>query len=645
MVPVHAYRADLYRAALGVVRGVDDLLEVERYHDSLRYTPVVVRLQNLFQTILQPAVADDEAEAPGGQVIAMRTGYSIEDPSQADPVVWPAPAAPAHDKTGTCRPVDLGKGPRLGVAVVPTQPAEEAEVVSDLLVDAHADAVLVAIGARLRDIGVDGHQLQRLVVIAHVRMIQKDHESGLSGAAVDLIAFFQLGDLPLRFQEVPIEGSAVRDCRLREQAISQRPVLRGVVAACAVGVSADVGGVVPGAVVHQGPVEELGARIVGVAVVVHHVGGRKFADGDGQPPHVALASDLVDVVRCPLPPAAAAESLTQKQPRDIRRGVLDADARRFAIGKTGDAGRSAEAGATCGFGIEYELSVVSFGFAQPGCKKHRAGHRVGSRLHRLQAFRAGVGRREDVVHLGHDGCLRMRAIPGGSRRCHSFQRRNGALALGGGIAAQTGVASSPAHVHGRPAPWAALALGGGIAAHASVAFLLADVARRGSLAETLTRKQLRDRRGQQIDAGACDLAIDQSSAAEGSARAGASLGGVRSRARAIPSRWARWAGGAILPGWLRARGWSRSLRRNLSLAFGGRIAAQTDVAPSLTDVQGGPALREWFIETIPIRPQRLADCVRRRTRLWTGTSVLRLRLLGPIRLTRASRGRTLTRGP
>src|SRR5208337_2930348 len=209
MVPVHAYRADLYGAALGVVRGVDDLLEVERHHDSGRYLPGVVRLQNLFQTILQPAVADDEAQAPGLQVIAMRTGYSIEDPSQADPVVWPAPAAPAHDKACACRPVDLGKGPRLGVAVVPTQPAEEADVVGDLLVDADATAVLVAIGARLRDVGVDRHQLQRLVVIAHVRVIQERHPTDRPGASVELVAVFHLGDLTLRFQEVPIEGSAV----------------------------------------------------------------------------------------------------------------------------------------------------------------------------------------------------------------------------------------------------------------------------------------------------------------------------------------------------------------------------------------------------------------------------------------------------
>ena len=315
------------------------------------------------------------------------------------------------------------------------------------------DAVLVAIGARLGDIGVDGHQLQRLVVIAHVRVIQKDHESGLSGAAVDLIAFFQLGDLPLRFQEVPIEGSAVRDCRLHEHAISQRPVRRGVVDGYAVGVSADVGGVVPCAVVHQGPVEELGARIVGIAVVVHHVGSRKFADGDGQPPHVALAGDLVFVVGCPLPPAPEAECLTHIQSRDIRRGVRDADARRFAIGKTGDAGRSAEAPATRGFGIEYDLSVVSFGFTEPGCIKHSAGHRVGSRLRRLQAFRAGVGRREDVVHLGHHGCLRMRAIPGGfvlSKKAFRFRcgasRWKAALTLGGRIAAQTGVSLSLADV-------------------------------------------------------------------------------------------------------------------------------------------------------------------------------------------------------
>ena len=71
--------------------------------------------------------------------------------------------------------------------------------------------------------------------------------------------------------------------------------------ACTVGVSADVGGVVPWPLYTMAQLRNWVRRIVGIAVVVHHVGGRKFAHSDGQPPHVALAGDLVVVVEVPTP--------------------------------------------------------------------------------------------------------------------------------------------------------------------------------------------------------------------------------------------------------------------------------------------------------------------------------------------------------
>src|SRR5208283_5408718 len=73
-----------------------------------------------------------------------------------------------------------------------------------------------------------------------------------------------------------------------------------------------------------------------------------------------------------------------------------------------------------------------------------------------------------------------------------------------------------------------------------------------------------------------------------------SLGGVRSRSRAIPSRWARRAHGAVVLGWLGARGWSRFLGRSVALAFGGRKATHTGVGSPLADVRGRHELAVAF---------------------------------------------------
>ena len=68
------------------------------------------------------------------------------------------------------------------MAVVPSQPAKNADVFGDHLVEADTKAILVAIGPGLDDIGVDGHQLHRFVVIAHVGMIQERQPTNSSGA-------------------------------------------------------------------------------------------------------------------------------------------------------------------------------------------------------------------------------------------------------------------------------------------------------------------------------------------------------------------------------------------------------------------------------------------------------------------------------
>src|SRR5205807_2169683 len=85
-----------------------------------------------------------------------------------------------------------------------------------------------------------------------------------------------------------------------------------------VGVAADVGRVVPGAVIHQRPVEELRPRVVAVAVVVEQVGGGHLADANRDPVDVADAGELVRAGLDPLHVAVQAERLADEQAADVR---------------------------------------------------------------------------------------------------------------------------------------------------------------------------------------------------------------------------------------------------------------------------------------------------------------------------------------
>src|SRR5439155_952072 len=71
------------------------------------------------------------------------------------------------------------------------------------------------------------------------------------------------------------------------------PILGVVIERDAEIVAAHVGGIVPGDVVDGGPIEELGARIVGVTVVVEGIGRRHLPEGDGQAVDVAIAGNGV----------------------------------------------------------------------------------------------------------------------------------------------------------------------------------------------------------------------------------------------------------------------------------------------------------------------------------------------------------------
>ncbi len=125
-VDVHAHRFNQHRAAILVVAGVVDVLEIERVIDAAPGVQVVVALQNVFAGVVQFAVAEEKAEAAELQVVLMIFFDGVGDEGQAELVVGARPRAAgvvAAERDGL---VDLGVGVGLVLAFVPADAGEDA---------------------------------------------------------------------------------------------------------------------------------------------------------------------------------------------------------------------------------------------------------------------------------------------------------------------------------------------------------------------------------------------------------------------------------------------------------------------------------------------------------------------------------------
>src|SRR6516225_9244792 len=90
---VQPAREDRDRPAIGVVGGVADKLIVGGEGDALHDRIGVVGFKNLLGTIIELAVADQQAEAAGGEEVAMRLRQSVDRAADADGVVRSSPIA------------------------------------------------------------------------------------------------------------------------------------------------------------------------------------------------------------------------------------------------------------------------------------------------------------------------------------------------------------------------------------------------------------------------------------------------------------------------------------------------------------------------------------------------------------------------
>src|SRR6266705_287391 len=82
---------DRDRPAVGVVGGVSDELIVEREIEIFANVVGIIGLEDLFLTVVEPSVADNDAEPAGGDEVAVRFRQGVDGATDADAVAWPIP--------------------------------------------------------------------------------------------------------------------------------------------------------------------------------------------------------------------------------------------------------------------------------------------------------------------------------------------------------------------------------------------------------------------------------------------------------------------------------------------------------------------------------------------------------------------------
>src|ERR1017187_5365573 len=99
------------------------------------------------------------------------------------------------------------------------------------------------------------------------------------------------------------------------------------------GVTVNIGGVIPGSVVHHGPPDELRARLVRVAVVIEEIGGSEPAGGDAIASHRPIASELGLIALERLFLGSEAEIVRDVEPGEIGFRSRRGNAGNLAVGE------------------------------------------------------------------------------------------------------------------------------------------------------------------------------------------------------------------------------------------------------------------------------------------------------------------------
>ena len=237
----------MHGAAVGVVGGVRNELIVGGQCEPFVQRIGIICFQHAFAAVIELAVADEHAEAAGGDEVAMIPRQGVDRAAETDYVVWPPPARALDRGAERQAGIDVGERHDFGLAVVPAPAAEQPHVVGDGLLEIDRIAILDAAGAGLRDVEVESGIVQRVAIAAHVGAVEPAEGSDLAGLAQQRIACFQFQHILAALEQAGVEAVRVRFRIHQEIAAAQRPLFLVELGGDAVAQSELVGGVVKSA--------------------------------------------------------------------------------------------------------------------------------------------------------------------------------------------------------------------------------------------------------------------------------------------------------------------------------------------------------------------------------------------------------------
>src|ERR1700751_561659 len=171
----------------------------------------------------------------------------------------------------------------LVAAIAPAEAAENANLRRDFLLEIKAEAVAMATFAASGDDIRNGRLAvleiaNGLFVISHVGLIQIAEEADDAVAMEDAIAArFEFKICGAGAGDVCVEIDSVRDFGHQRFGEANGPPMIVVFEDHAVGVAARVGGVVVGAIVVDGPIEELEVAVVAVGIEIEEIRHGEFS--------------------------------------------------------------------------------------------------------------------------------------------------------------------------------------------------------------------------------------------------------------------------------------------------------------------------------------------------------------------------------
>ena len=283
---------------------------------------------------------------------------AVHDYGRAQAVVGALPPGPRAHHAEAGAVVNFGKGPGFVLPVVVAEAREKPHVLADFLLGVETKphfgvagpAHGFHVGARAGGLGhgngaaVGGHR-------RHVAEAQRPHRAR---PPAQFVALGQLQGFGVGAAVVKIQHRTVGQGRHQGGCQAQGKIGGHVFEHSARRVAAGVGGVVPATGAHQAPVEELGARVVRVAVLVKVVGNADFAQVHGEVAPGPGAGQLVYVILLRVGTGTQGKDLAQVQTGEVERGRRVADAEGFPVGEASDAPRAAQAAATGHFGVEIQ---------------------------------------------------------------------------------------------------------------------------------------------------------------------------------------------------------------------------------------------------------------------------------------------------